>query len=283
MPFLDYNTHLYVVDNNSSDNSIFHLNEAFSQFVNPYLSLIQNTRNNGYAGGNNYGIKFAMQNFEYDYYWVLNNDTIVPEKSFFELREFALNHPDLELIGTVQVFYEKPNIVQTAGGRYYAQFGICTDILKNHPVSSIPHKLERLDYPSGASLLIKKSFLEKVGLLNEQYFLYFEEIDWLNRARKIYKNKFWDICTNCVILHKEGGTDKNQGRSISILSEYYFHRNRILITALYYPQFQFTVLLLLFVSVLKRLVFLEPKRALNICKAIRDGYRSLKRTSIFMV
>jgi len=273
LPFLDDHTNLYVVDNNSTDDSILFLNEAFNQFTNPYLTFIKNHKNNGYAGGNNYGITYAMNKIDYDYYWVLNNDTIVPVKSFFELQQYALLHPELELIGTVQVFYELPNIIQTAGGIYYAPFSICKNIYKNNPITSISRNIENADYPSGASLLVKKSFIEKVGLLNERYFLFFEEIDWVNRARKIYKNRFWDICTNCIILHKEGGTNKNHSSASSTLSEYFFHRNRILITAFYYPQFQYTVMVSLFVSVLKRLIFLKPKRALNIYTAIRDGYR----------
>lgn len=273
LSFSNENIHLYVVDNNSSDSSVILLTAAFKENFNRNLTIIQHHKNGGYAAGNNYGIHYAREKFDYDYYWILNNDTLVPAKSYQELQRYALAYPDMELIGTVQVFYDRPDFIQSAGGRYHAWSGICRDIHKNKAASSIPQRGKNADYPSGSSMLVKKTFFEKVGMLNETYFLYFEEIDWVSRARKIYPHKFWDICEKCIIWHKEGGTDKNKGIARSHFSEYYFHRNRILITFHYYPQFILTVLFFLGFSICKRLVFLQMKSALNVFKAIKDGFR----------
>ncbi len=280
LSFSDDQIHIYIVDNNSSDSSFFLLTQAFNEHVNRNLTIIQHSINGGYAAGNNYGICYAREKFDYDYYWILNNDTVVPGKSFEELRKYTLANQDMELIGTVQVFYDRPDFIQSAGGRYHAWSGICRDVYKNKAVSSISSRVEHADYPSGASLLIKKTFLDKVGMLNETYFLYFEEIDWINRARKVYPDKFWGICARCIILHKEGGTDKNQGKGRSLLSEYYFHRNRILITSHYYSQFLVTMVFFLCFSICKRLVLMQMKSALNVYKALKDGFYYVRKHRI---
>jgi GT2 family glycosyltransferase len=95
----------------------------------------------------------------------------------------------------------------------------------------------KMDCPIGASLFVSRAFIEDVGLMSEDYFLYFEEIDWTIRGRA----RGWlpGYCWQARVFHKEGGstgTGLRKHREISETGAFYFHRNRILFTRKFFPR-----------------------------------------------
>jgi GT2 family glycosyltransferase len=110
----------------------------------------------------------------------------------------------------------------------------------------------KMKYVIGASTLVRKSFLEDVGLMNESYFLYFEEIDWATRAAGMYSLAY---APRSVVYHKEGASAGTtfERRSRSYTSDYYSSRGRMLFTRKYFPMAIPTVLSTLLASSLFRL------------------------------
>ena len=180
----------------------------YSYVFNDHLIFIENKENKGFAAGNNIGINFALNQLECDYIWLLNNDTVVDRNSLKELVVKAETDNKICISGSTLLRYNSPDIVQEyAGGMYDFKFGTVngcgageyykTDISEDLILS-------RINYVCGASMLIRKEFIQDIGLLNEEYFLYMEEQDLAEKARrKGYKISF---AINSIVYHKEGST-----------------------------------------------------------------------------
>jgi GT2 family glycosyltransferase len=241
------------------------------------LVLIRNGANLGFAGGNNVGLRYALTDEHCVFFWMLNNDTVVEPGALSAMVHLMRQRPEVGLCGSLNLFYSFPNVVQAQGGMTYNRWTgrvpklpRCTiDDLESHPV--------RMDYVNGASMLASRAFLEQVGLMEESYFLYFEEMDWALRAR----GKFALAYTpESVIYHKEGasiGTNLNR-RKRSILSEEYLSRNRVLFTKRFFPWALPTVLISICLAVVHRLCLRDTKRAKAMLLAMVRGltWRDLK-------
>ncbi len=150
--------------------------------VTTQLVLIQNGANLGFAGGCNVGIRYALRDASCRFFWLLNNDTVAESNALSSLLRLMQQRPEVGLCGSLNLSYFSPNKVQAQGGKTYRrwtarvrsepQFTI--DELTSHPTS--------IDYVNGASMLASRAFLEEIGLMDESYFLYFEELDWAMRA-----------------------------------------------------------------------------------------------------
>jgi GT2 family glycosyltransferase len=154
------------------------------------------------------------------------------------------------------MYYNAPNIFQSVGGIYnrrYAsssQLGMFEQDFGQYDNEEISNKI---DFPVGASMFVSAAFIEDVGLMCEDFFLYFEEIDWVLRGRV----KGWKIgyCWLSRIFHKEGATigSSSNGKFNSELSDYYGMRNRMLITKKHFPSCLWSVYLSFFVVVFNRI------------------------------
>lgn len=206
------NVEVIVVDNASVENCDV-IKEKY-----PEVKLIKSKSNLGFAGGNNLGIKEATG----DYILMLNNDTIVSQ-GFIEpmLNTFA-KHPDAGIVSPKIVFYYSENLVQYAGTNK-----ISTLTCRGETVGYMKKNDGSFDYEAktdlshGACMMISREALDKVGLLDETYFMFYEEYDYCERIKKgglkIYYNGFSSI------LHKQSVTVGKQ----SPLKAYYMSRNRI--------------------------------------------------------
>ena len=208
------------------------------------LVLIHTGANLGFAGGNNIGLRYALSSGDLEFAWLLNNDTVVTSNALSEMVERMKERRDSGLCGSTLLEYENPDRVQALGGATYNNWmarsghigrGISKDDIPD------PETVEaKMKYVIGASMLVRKSFLMDVGLMNESYFLYFEEIDWATRAKGRYALAY---APKSVVYHKEGtsvGTSyerKNRSRA----SEYYSSRGRMLFTRKYFPAASFVV------------------------------------------
>ena len=196
-----------VIDNGSSDGSLERIREAF-----PDVLVLEAGRNLGFAGGNNLGIRRAVE-IGADYVWVLNNDTVVDPQSLSAMVRAAEADPKCAAIGSV--------IYRIDGSRVEAWGGGDVNLHTGHswhargPQSS-------LTYLTGSSLLLRKQALRQVGLFDERFFLYWEDTDLSFRLRKAGWNLH--VAPEAKVWHKESGTAGQH----SYLKARYFHRGLVL-------------------------------------------------------
>lgn len=243
----DYkNYNIIVVDNFSTNDSVDRIrNWALKE--KHKINLLKVDSNRGFAGGNNVGIKFALSQDHPSYIWLLNNDTIIMKDSLAKVVAKAITDKTIGICGSKLLYYQNPSQIQALGGTYNKYFGTSRFIIK-------PEQLYHMDYVVGAAMLVSKEFLETIGLLNEEYFLYYEELDWAVRA----KGKFKLACaTDSVVYHKEGASTGGNNRSKnkkSYMADYYSIRSRLLFSKKYFPQYMPTVYLGLLVTIFNRII-----------------------------
>jgi len=176
------------------------------------LVFIQSGGNLGFAGGNNIGIRYALAKDDFEYIWLLNNDTVIRKDSLIKLIEFTEKN-NTGISGSILMYYDSPNIVQAYGGHINKFLGTSHRILKKEQIKN------KLNYIVGASFLINRRVIEKIGLLPEDYFLYYEETDYCFNASK---NGFsLGAALDSVVYHKEGkstGANKKLKSEIDALS-----------------------------------------------------------------
>lgn len=216
------------------------------------LSVIANGANLGFAGGNNVGIRHALQDPECRYVWVLNNDTVLHAEALSALVDHCERHPDVGLCGSQVRDFEVRTRVQSFGGRLDRWFCTTHHYFCGNDASTVPDEPPPIDYVPGSSTLATRPFLEQVGLMSEDYFLYFEEVDWAERA----KGKFrLAVCARSIVYHVGGasiGTPGDRGER-GIRSEYYLIRGRALFARKFYRARLPVVYLGLLASVFRRL------------------------------
>lgn len=206
------------------------------------LILIKTGGNLGFAGGNNVGMRFALQQGDTDYIWLLNNDTVIEPNALSALVEECVIKTQTGrpfTSGSLVCFYSDPDVIQALGGcRFNEKTGIASQTLGRFKRRSdtINHEqvAQSLHYITGCTWLLPVGFLREVGLMEESYFLYYEEIDWATRAGKRYGLTY---TPDSVVYHKEGSSigSKTIRRAPSLLSEYYLTRSKIRFMRLFFP------------------------------------------------
>jgi len=227
--------------------------------ANRKMIFIQTGSNLGFAGGNNVGIRYALAKGDLDYLWILNNDTVVDEYALAELVIRTGSDDQIGICGSMLRYYYRPNEIQVLGGAVYCKLLGTSRNIVNGTNTEVEKKLS---YISGASMMISKGFIDKVGLMNEEYFLYFEELDWAARNQS-FKLAY---ASNSIVYHKEGASlGSNIDPQIrSQKAEYYLFRNKIVFTRKYLPWALPTVYAGMALSALLRVFRGQKERALMI-------------------
>lgn len=245
--------------------------------INCSLIFIQTGANLGFAGGNNVGLRYAMARNDFDYIWLLNNDTVADPQSLRVMIEKNKNYNSagckVGLIGSKLMSYYHPNIFQGLGGTYNKWFATTNHIgafSKDNGQYDNEKLVDLIDYPVGASLFVINGFVHDVGLICEDYFLYFEELDWVLRG----KARGWQIgyCWQAKIFHKEGastGLCLNKTK-YSEVAFYYGLKNRILFTKKFFPNFLFSVKFFLVLVLLSRIRRCQFNRIIPVLDAFRS-------------
>jgi len=173
------------------------------------LTLIRSGENRGFAGGCNIGIRYALK-CRAEYVWLLNNDVVVGPKALSEMVAVANSDEEMGLVGSVLYDFDTPETIQAYGGGSINWWMGTTKNLEGTTKS-------RLDYLTGASMLIGARVIECVGLLDETYFFYCEDMDYSWRAVEAG----WDISVaeSSSVLHKEGGTISETKGTKSLASD----------------------------------------------------------------
>ncbi|WP_347558815.1 glycosyltransferase family 2 protein [Robbsia sp. KACC 23696] len=213
-----------VCDNCSTDDSFVEMSKFFSRNSNiselggylevdvkdcdfngsadPFLTLVQVGENNGYAAGNNAGIKIALSKFNMRAIWILNNDTILDNRAFHELINASNRFGNEYILGSALCDLDSPNKIQMLGGRLNKMLGVPIKIGKNKDIRSYAEIFD-VDYVCGASIFIPKEVILSIGVMDERYFLYWEETDYCFRFSFITGKKPKCVPTS-VVFHKEG-------------------------------------------------------------------------------
>lgn len=179
---LDYpNAQIVVVDNGSTDGSVEYLASRF-----PQIHIVANPQNLGFTGGNNMGIKHALEHGA-DYVLILNNDTVVHRHALSELIKVSQADPRIGILGPLILYHEARDRIWEFGAREYKWSPIPLTIGrgqrdKGQFRSSVP-----LDYVTGCAMLVTSDAFRRVGLFQSRgsvYYWYGGDIEFCRRARE---------------------------------------------------------------------------------------------------
>lgn len=226
------NYEIIIIDNNSTNESAAKLkikNEAL-KIEGRGFKFIENKENLGFAGGNNIGIKYAIEN-KSDYILLLNNDTIVDPGFLEKLTEEGESDQSIGIIGP-KIYCENDKNRIWFGGGYFSWLGGGSHMefnkIDNNPFDETTKEIK---FMTGCCLLVKREVVEKIGLLNESFFLYYEDIEWSLRARENgYKIIY---ASGAHIWHKVSRSVKPKTNPVV---HYYHIRNVLLLSKLHAPK-----------------------------------------------
>ena len=172
------NLRILIVDNGSTDGS-----EEILRRNLPEEEIIQTGRNLGFSGGNNVGIRRAMEEGA-EYLWLLNNDTVVDPEALTALVEAMETEPTAAIAGSKVYFHDDPRIIWSAGGQWMKGSLALRDRGRGQLDEGTFAEPCELDSVSGCSMLVRASAIQKTGMMAEDYFLYWEDTEWCARARE---------------------------------------------------------------------------------------------------
>lgn len=186
---------IVIVDNASTDDSREQIREVF-----PEIPLLMSEENRGFAAGSNLGIRYALRHGA-DFVWLLNNDIMAPADTARKLVAEAA-HPEVGIVGSVLQYLDRPETIQAWGGGWILPW------MGYSRHFDAPRRLDKRTFLTFASVLLRKEMLEQVGLLDEKYFMYFEDSDLCFRAR----SAGWKlaVAADTAVLHKEGGSSPSK-------------------------------------------------------------------------
>ena len=221
---LDYDPfEVVVVDNCSLDGSLEKLKHDYPDHV-----YIENARNLGFSGGNNVGIRYALERGA-DFVWLLNNDTSVHPEALARLMDAADIMEDAGILGSMIYYYDFPDRIHFAGGKIVKGRGKGRHIGGEEVADYYFDSPLETGFATGASLLASREMIEQVGMLDEAYFLYLEDVDWALRAR----DKGWRtyLVPDSVVWHKVNLTTAQLRPRII----YYVCRNSLYLCRRHFP------------------------------------------------
>ena len=212
IPFND-KMEVIIVDNASENNEAEQISNRF-----PDVKVIKSDKNLGFAGGNNLGIKASKGK----YLFLINNDTYFKDFNVQALIDRFDSDPNIGIVCPKIKFAWPPQPIQFAGYTPLSNITIRNQAIgfgeEDHGQYDVAHTTP---YAHGAAMLIKREAIDKVGLMPECYFLYYEELDWSMMFTRAGYQIWYD--PRCTIYHKESqATGQN-----SPLRTYYITRNRL--------------------------------------------------------
>ncbi len=213
---------IIVVDNASTDGTPERVREAF-----PEVRLLINPANRGFPAANNQGMAVARGR----YFFLLNPDTVVLDQAIEELVTFADAHPDVGVVGPQLL--NPDGSVQSSRRRFptfwtalfestWWQPWAPRSILAHYYVLDRPdHEIQEVDWVTGAAMLVRREVVERVGPMDEGFFMYAEELDWCRRIRQAGWRVFY--YPPAKVIHY-GGRSSDQVPALQHLA---FQRSKI--------------------------------------------------------
>lgn len=240
------NNKIILVDNNSRNkNYLTSLKKSY-----PFIDFIFNKKNYGFGGGNNIGIKYAINLYSPKFFYFLNTDTRVKEDFLIKAIECLKQDSSIGIVGSNQKDFSN-RFISSSGDIKFNKVDYNTNFFNNKFVNWV----------SGSGFLIKTNILKEVNFFDEVYNpAYYEETDLETKClRKGYKILF---CSQSLIWHKGGGSTNFNSENLF----YTFYRNRIIYFLRHYPFWFFS--LRFFYDIY---IALKKGRIKLLFKAYKDG------------
>lgn len=257
-----------VVDNASEDGSIKRISEKWATLLkNPIkvlgindnklceANILPLTENFGFSSGNNAAIKRAIKDANCKAIWLLNNDTKPISGSLSALCAEISEDKKVGIVGSTLIEWNNKNVIQTlGGGKFNKYLGTTKNIWSGKSLTSITNInteeiKKQLNYICGASMLIRNELFINSNFLPEEYFLYYEDVDFSLKAQKKGYSISW--AKDSYVTHYNGATTGDK----SELTRYLSTRNRTYLIKKYYPK---RILFCVFATVIS--IFLSVKR-----------------------
>lgn len=218
-----------VVDNGSADDSVVSIRKKY-----PMVTVIPTGKNLGFTGGNNVGITYARQH-QADFVWLLNNDTFVDSHVLDSLRAFR--DPKVGICGSKIYFapgheFHAGRYTESERGKVFWYAGGLVDwnnmYASHRGVDEVDHgqydTQEPTPFVTGCSMMIKRSVFDRIGMLDDRYYLYLEDLDFCLRAKKAGFSLRY--VPSSILWHVNAGSSSRPGNP---LQQYYQTRNRLLL------------------------------------------------------
>lgn len=261
----DKRIRIVIVDNHSTDNSIALFKQKYSE-----LPLLISDINKGYAGGMNLGIKYAMANSA-DYIILSNNDIEYTPDFLKSMLELIQSDQSIGIVSPKVLYSKDRERIYCAGADFKLLRGAGVAAFQGKETNLYANEIREITLAEGSCLLAKREVFEKVGLLSEIFFMYFEDMEFSDRVRKYFKIYY---TPKAVIYHK-GGAGSNW-KNHSPLYYYYYTRNRYL----YFNKYSFLIkVYILFYSLLISLAKLISLGIASFSKK-NDGKNRARITSL---
>lgn len=245
---LEYpNFEVVLVDNGSTDGSATLIKAKY-----PNLFVILNRNNVGYGKANNLGIEYALRNGA-NYVWLLNNDAISDPGALSTMVRVAEEDPKIGILGSKIYYANDPGRIWFAGAGIDWPRGLSSHIGINETDRGQYDTLRRVERVAGCSMLVRREVCEQVGLFDENYFLFVEEIDWCVRARK---QGFSCVLVPSSIVYHKGSVSVSKIGHWSSVYNYYNTRNFLYLVrkSFSFPKRDFFLLLLIGRKILRERV-----------------------------
>jgi len=243
------------------------LQERYTNLTsNRKLILLKNDENYGFAEGNNVGLRFALKILNSDYILLLNNDTVVEGNFLTELVELAESDDVIGFVGPKTYFYNEKNVLQVAGGAEVDLKHCETHEIgfKEVDDGSYDNYYEP-DYIGGSCILTKKKVIEEIGILDSNFFMYWEDADWCfsgfehgYKCGYAFKSRIW---------HKYGTASDEPFKM------YYLNRNRLYFMRKHTNKNQYISFLIYFIpfTIFESLYQLIRKRDVKMYNSYSQG------------
>lgn len=254
-----------IVDNHSSDNSATLLKAKYNN-----IPILVSDQNKGYSGGMNLGIKYALNNSA-DYIIISNNDIIYQNNFLSPLLELIQKDNSIGIVSPKVLYTYDKQTIYCAGAdfNFLRASGVAAYQGKNS--SDFGNDIREVSMAEGSCFLAKKDVFEKAGLFSEDFFMYFEDLEFSDQVRKQFKIFYTPFS---IIYHKGGGGTNWSNHSP--LYYYYYTRNRYL----YFKKFRFSVkIYILLYSLLVSLVKLITL-GVNSLSQKNDGKNRARMSSL---
>lgn len=209
------NFDLVVVDNGSNPECLLEIkNQLHSSVI-----LLENEKNEGGAAGFNRGMKYALDQGIYDSIWLLDNDVVVDPSCLTELVTELRKSEDNAIVGAMILRMDFPDLLTEFGAYFDRKEFALHHHLKDFSLSKVDTAVISVDFVPACCLIVDIAKLKKVGLMDDAYFLYCDDIDWcLQFKRAGYEIKATPLAK---VWHKGGGANKKNG-----VPRYYAWRNK---------------------------------------------------------
>lgn len=280
------NFRIVICDNASRPDSVrklqrwcYNLGEEFAEFNSCHAAsnsetdarvvLIHTGGNLGYAGGMNVGMRYALARGDFEFVWILNNDTEVDSKALTALVNRSLSDRTIGICGSTLVLFHERNKIQAFGGASYqpekARSSAIGAFSNTEDIPNNPSDVEsRMAYVIGASMLVRKAFMIEIGLMDESYFLYSEEHDWAVRGSERFRLGY---APDSIVYHKHGGTIGTSATGGSTLSLFYLYRSKLAFTRRHHKDMTFPLYWLIWDGI-KYFLKGHPKKAVAVWRGL---------------